>query len=322
MKTSVRKLRRSHTVDDWMGWLNLKHKLSLPALSSPDHDWPDFLVRLWQMETARAPDSSSQLPRGKIPIRKRLAFHFAGSGTVTLSALALEISSGKKAKSKAKRPSLKAAGTGVTASFSGKIAYESRAGKISVAVDEALVDSAGNWRLQLPAMTLSAFWSTLTTSFSGIVDVPPLPTGDMWSSLGPASVTPIISLPLQPASAYFELKFNQPPPTIPPSGKPWTFEPSIEIDALMISYDPGLGLDLKTRIKINLASATNTPSQKVETVGFPPNLPVPPNPVFAVNYLGLGQHIGPPITPPDPTLADPLKAIFQNIESQFQGTDP
>jgi hypothetical protein len=321
MKTSVRKLRRSHTVDDWMGWLNVKQKLNLPTLSSPDHDWPDFLVRLWQMETGHAPDAKGQLPRGKIPIKKRLAFRFAGTRTITLSALALEISLGKKPKSNPKRPSLKAASTGVAVSLSGKLVYASRAGKISVTVDEAIVDSAGNWRLQLPPTTLSVFWSQLTTSFSGIANVPPLPTDDIWSFLGAASVTPIVSIPLQPASAYFELKFNQ-PPTIPASGKPWTFEPSIEIDALMISYDPGLGFDFKTRIKINLASATNTPSQKVETVGFPPNLPVPPNPILTVNYLGLGQHIGPPVTPPDPTLTDPLKAIFQNIESQFQGADP
>jgi len=325
MKTSVKKARVARSVDDWMEWLNAHHKLNLPTLSSADHAWPDFLSGLWQMQTGREPDRAGKLPRGKIAIKGPAAFHIRGAGKVSLSALKFEVSPARKSTSGRNRRGLKAA-TGATVSFSGKLAYDSRAGKISVTLPEAVAEGAGNWRLQLAPKTLGEFWSDLTTVFGSIgVNVPQLPTDAIWSFLGPASITPTLSFPLptppKPVPAYFELKFNQ-PPSIPPQNTPWTFEPSIELDAVMISYDPDLGFDFKTRIKVNTASLRNGTPPKTETVGFPPSLPVPPNPILSVNYLGLGQHIGPKVTPPDPSLADPLDAIFKNIESQFQGADP
>lgn len=109
-----------------------------------------------------------------------------------------------------------------------------------------------------------------------------------------------------------------------------TIEPDITILGLMIGYDgAGDGLTVKARIKTTVSSgntllATGSPTpekSKEQLVNFPFPLPAQ-NSVssFELNYLGIGQRVGPTVKLP--ASGNPMEIIFNQLETQLVGSDP
>ncbi|QGU88492.1 hypothetical protein [Erwinia sorbitola] len=107
-----------------------------------------------------------------------------------------------------------------------------------------------------------------------------------------------------------------------------TIEPNIIITGLVIGYDgAGDGLTVKARIKTPVSSGNSRSlnaspaNSKEQLVNFPFPLPAQ-NSVssFKLNYLGIGQRVGP--TPQVPGSGNPMDLIFNQLETQLTGNDP
>ncbi|MEM0650606.1 hypothetical protein AAFL31_02110 [Klebsiella huaxiensis] len=109
-----------------------------------------------------------------------------------------------------------------------------------------------------------------------------------------------------------------------------TIEPDITILGLMIGYDgAGDGLTVKARIKTTVSSnnalhVTGSPApekSKEQLVNFPFPLPAQNSlSTFQLNYLGIGQRIGPSVQLP--ASGNPMEIIFNQLETQLVGSDP
>ena len=107
-----------------------------------------------------------------------------------------------------------------------------------------------------------------------------------------------------------------------------TIEPDITIYDLIVSYRKDDGLDLRARIKIwpqasspealRHVGGDPTPPPKTEIVKYPFPTPSQGGPLFQVNYLGLGQHFGPPPVGP---VSDPIEVIFKELQN-LRSNDP
>lgn len=117
--------------------------------------------------------------------------------------------------------------------------------------------------------------------------------------------------------------------TLPPGDLPsWlTIEPRFTVYDLIVGYDQGnKKLDVRARVTFHeqqpaLASgAVGDPTAgKSEVVSFPFPVPAKPSGNLRMHYFGLGQRFGPPV---DPTADDPIKAMFDKLESTFTTNDP
>lgn len=125
-------------------------------------------------------------------------------------------------------------------------------------------------------------------------------------------------------AVYLELAFGE-PITV---GGSWEvggltvwLAPSLDIYSIYIGYDGTSGFSLRAKI-VPIAGPDSSPptpaAAKIVTYPFP----VPAqdsNGTFKVNYLGLGQRVGPTV---NVTSDDPLAAIFEQLETQLVGEDP
>ncbi|MDB4916776.1 MAG: hypothetical protein JWM95_4420 [Gemmatimonadetes bacterium] len=108
-------------------------------------------------------------------------------------------------------------------------------------------------------------------------------------------------------------------------------EPDFSVEALIFGYDSSAGgLTIKARVSNPTTSvppdsppgliAAPSSGSKTQIVTFP--FPVPSQQtasLFTFHYLGIGQRVGPlPVT----GAADPMLAIFQQLETQLVGDDP
>lgn len=164
--------------------------------------------------------------------------------------------------------------------------------------------------------------------------LPELPSGtDLWSGL---TQTPLMLSAWVASQADGSLAGSidltyQTPVSIPAAGSTFAklFGSFATVEGLAIDYHPGDGgLTIQARVLTpTLPAATPTPTPKRQLISFP--FPVPAQsapPVFRLNYLGIGQRVGPnPIIPGQATeaqLADPLAAIFGQLETQLLSSDP
>jgi len=126
-------------------------------------------------------------------------------------------------------------------------------------------------------------------------------------------------------AAYLELAFER-PITI---GGEWDIggglkvwlEPSLDIYSIYIGYQPGAGFSLRAKVVPLPGPGASPPTPAAaKVVSYP--FPVPAQDsvgVFRVNYIGLGQRVGPTV---NVTSDDPLAAIFEQLETQLVGEDP
>jgi len=125
-------------------------------------------------------------------------------------------------------------------------------------------------------------------------------------------------------AAYLELAFGRPISI----GGSWDIgggltvwlAPNIDIYSVYIGYDSTAGFGLRAKIQIIPGPNDSPPTPaaaKIVTYPFP--VPAQSSAgVFKVNYIGLGQRVG-----PDPvTSDDPMAAIFEQLETQLIGEDP
>jgi hypothetical protein len=184
-------------------------------------------------------------------------------------------------------------------------------------------------------ISINGIWETISQALynaSGL-SLPDLTNGP-WSKflrLGGVNVAP--SLWITPGgtsgnfSAYLELDFGDTPVHIGGSKKygpvTITLEPDISIEALYISYDKGAGgFDFKAKIAqpTQGASVSSPAGSTGKIVSYP--FPIPSQgsvPVFKLNYLGLGQRVGPKVVVSG---NDPMATIFQQLETDLIGNDP
>jgi len=126
-------------------------------------------------------------------------------------------------------------------------------------------------------------------------------------------------------AAYLELAFGSPIHI----GGSWDIgggltvwlAPNIDIYSIYIGYDSTAGFSLRAKIQIIPGPDSSPPTAaaaKIVTYPFP--VPAQDSAgVFKVNYIGLGQRVGPTV---NVTSDDPLAAIFQELETQLIGEDP
>ena len=188
-------------------------------------------------------------------------------------------------------------------------------------------------------LSINGIWQTISDALYEVsgLSLPDL-TGGPWGAFltGLQDNTVAPSLWITPSnadgnfSAYLELAFSN---AIHIGGTKTygpveiTLAPDISILALYISYDKGQGgFDFKAKIsqptqpsqKALTAGASAGATEKIVTYPFP--LPSQGSvPVFKLNYLGLGQRVGPTTVV---TANDPLAAIFEQLETQLTGNDP
>jgi hypothetical protein len=99
--------------------------------------------------------------------------------------------------------------------------------------------------------------------------------------------------------------------------------PHFTIEALYIGYEAGTGkgLDLRAKVTTDTTSTQGSPgAKKTQIVSYP--FPVPAQDsagTFQLNYIGLGQHVGPTV---QVTATDPMAAIFDQLEADLSGDDP
>jgi hypothetical protein len=162
----------------------------------------------------------------------------------------------------------------------------------------------------LPALPSEPdLWAELTqTKLSLSAFVASQPDGSIAASIDLTYVTPV-SIP-SPNSTFGKL-----------------FGTFATVEGLVLAYKPGDGgLTIQAKVQTpTMAPAASAP--KTQLVGFP--FPVPAQsapPVFKLNYLGIGQRVGPdPVIPGQATaaqLADPLAAVFGQLETDLLGSDP
>lgn len=123
-------------------------------------------------------------------------------------------------------------------------------------------------------------------------------------------------------------KDENPGITLPGSTPSWlTIEPEFTVYSLIVSYEEGKGMGVRAKVafaeqekaqELNLLVGAE-PAKKTELVSFPFPTPPPANSNLQVKYLGLGQRFGPnaPVEG-----VDPLKAIFDELETKFASNDP
>ncbi|MFZ1221402.1 MAG: hypothetical protein WAO00_19080, partial [Chthoniobacterales bacterium] len=97
--------------------------------------------------------------------------------------------------------------------------------------------------------------------------------------------------------------------------------PNIDIYSIYIGYDSTAGFSLRAKIQIIPGPNDSPPTPaaaKIVTYPFP--VPAQDSAsTFKVNYIGLGQRVGPTV---DVTSDDPMAAIFEQLETQLIGEDP
>lgn len=188
------------------------------------------------------------------------------------------------------------------------------------------------------AVSLEALWDVIREQIEKCfgVSLPALDDGP-WKEILDTQIQPSIWVtPDQQAglSAFLDLDF-QPPIKIGGSATygPVTvvLEPDLTVRGLMIGYDAHSGLKLSASIsyptpggKASKALTGGSPAagEVNKVVDYPFPLPAQKGlDSFKVHYLGLGQRVGPnPIT--NPSVTDPLAAIFDQLESEFDTSDP
>lgn len=105
-----------------------------------------------------------------------------------------------------------------------------------------------------------------------------------------------------------------------------SIEPNITVTGLVIGYDgAGDGLTVKARIKTPVSNSnsqsTPAPKSKEQLVNFPFPLPAQNSvSAFKLNYLGIGQRVGPRTQVP--ASGNPMEIIFNELETQLIGSDP
>jgi hypothetical protein len=141
-----------------------------------------------------------------------------------------------------------------------------------------------------PPITLTEIWDHITGLFEQVgIDLPSLPSGSLWDPITHIGVIPTFwitpSGQNDKVAGYLELELREPdgnPPHIGGTASygpvDVTLEPDITLEAIIISYMPGQGLSLKTKISTGTSTggspSPGSPSAtKSQLVGFPPSLP-------------------------------------------------
>jgi hypothetical protein len=179
---------------------------------------------------------------------------------------------------------------------------------------------------------LSVLWGQISDALQDIVGFG-LPDLGAWSAIGGSSILVEPSLFIGPSgtdasktSIYLSLDLVE-PLNIGGSidlghGVTVSITPDFSIWSLYIGYDAAAGgLDLRARV--------TTPTTKPDGSGGPPKsqivtypFPVPAQTAgsgFKINYLGLGQRVGPTV---QVTANDPMEAIFEQLKTDLKGDDP
>jgi hypothetical protein len=195
--------------------------------------------------------------------------------------------------------------------------------------------------LQQP-ISIQKIWDTISQALYNVsgLSLPDL-TGGPWGkfltiSNPPPTIQPSLWItPTGPDgsySAYLELVFSS---SICIGGE-WeegplkiTLAPNICIDAFYISYDKGNGgFDFKAKITVptqptdrkRALSNGSDGQKKQEIVTYP--FPIPSQgsvPTFQLNYLGIGQRVGPAVVVSGD---DPMATIFEQLETDLIGSNP
>ncbi len=186
-------------------------------------------------------------------------------------------------------------------------------------------------------LSLKDLWSTIRSQVQQAfgVSLPALDEGP-WSQLLKTDIMPSVFItPTKQngVSIYLDLDFR-PPISIGGSASwgPITVEiaPTLTIHALMIGYDATNGLNLSARVSYPtqkgasaIAAGSPPQGQITKVVDYPFPLPAQSSSSsFQVHYLGLGQRVGPQVGSISPATLDPLAAIFDELERNFDTNDP
>jgi len=186
-------------------------------------------------------------------------------------------------------------------------------------------------------LSLADLWSTIRSQVHQAfgVSLPALDDGP-WKKLLATDVMPSVFItPTKQngVSIYLDLDF-QPPISVGGSSSwgPVTveIEPNLTIHALMIGYDATNGLNLSARVSYPtqkggnaVAAGSRASGQITKVVDYPFPLPAQGSSnSFQVHYLGLGQRVGPQVGSISPGTLDPLAAIFDELERNFDTNDP
>ncbi len=203
-----------------------------------------------------------------------------------------------------------------------------------VDLDAEVVVAGGPLSFRLaPAQPIpfEEIWNAIDTELQNIAgfSLPDI-AGGPWGGLFGAGGTVMPTLWIAPsgpgpaAGTYLQLDFSEPIQIGGTFSTPIgtiTIEPNFQVWSLYFGYDQATGPGLAIRAKISTSSAGSAAtSDKAQIVSYPFPVPVQPSSNgFQVNYLGLGQRIGPTV---NVTGDDPLAAIFQQLETELVGTDP
>ena len=203
-------------------------------------------------------------------------------------------------------------------------------------VDLQLAGGPFSFTLKLQkAISIGQVWDVFSSQLESVtgISLPTIPPGP-WHKIMDEEIYP--SLWITPdsgsgkTSAFLQLTLKNELPlgthfSVGPIDV--QIEPDITITGILIGYDGGGGgLTVKAKIKTAVhggaAHALASPSkQKEQLVNFPFPLPAQNSlSSFRLNYLGIGQRIGPNVQlgPAD----DPMAKIFEQLETQLVGTDP
>ncbi|WP_148294285.1 hypothetical protein [Azospirillum sp. B506] len=194
-----------------------------------------------------------------------------------------------------------------------------------------LLGGPASFTLTSEPVSFSEIWQAIDNEIQDIlgVSLPDL-SGSPWSVLSDPSSTATVTPTLwisppgsETRAAALELVFSQPiriGGATDCDGIIITVQPTIEIFSVSISYEPGQGgVALQATIAFVPTSASPGGSQP-HIVSYPFPLPAQGSVgAFRVNYLGLGQRVGP--TAPIQG-SDPLAGLFQQLETQLASDNP
>ncbi|MFA0811942.1 hypothetical protein [Microbulbifer epialgicus] len=186
------------------------------------------------------------------------------------------------------------------------------------------------------SLSINDVWDLFSSQLESAtgVSLPDIPAGP-WQAIMDRDITPSLSVTPSTAqgntAAYLQLALDQ-PLNIGGTGRygpvEITFEPNIEVLAILIGYDgDGDGLTVKAKIKTpttpSVSGKTISPDAGTteQLVNFP--FPIPSQnsiSAFKLHYLGIGQRVGPRLQVAGS--ANPMEEIFNQLENQLVGDDP